>query len=364
MPVIAVLLLLTVLPVAVPGEQAIPNRFWPSKDLAGQLGQSISVHWNDVPLRDAIERLSQSQRLCVWLDRRIDPTIEINLSANNESLALVVEHLADRAGGAYVAIGDIVYIGPTESARDARTLLELCRQETLRLNAARRRVAQRRSRLEIPRLAEPQELFKQVAGRAGLQVENASLLPHDLRSTLSIPAMPVSDFLGLLLMEFDLTWRASNDGRSIVVVPIEQPVTVRRSYDRKQLESVPSGAIAEDSITADPDGRRLWIDARVEVHDRIVGRRRDAPIQRPNSTRQVYSLRVQQQPIGPILEQLAKQLNLRLDINDVDNATRTQRVSFEVEKADLDELLQAACKSAGLQCEREDGVIRVTHANK
>ncbi len=362
MPVLAVLLLLLVLPVAVPGEQAIPDRYWPSKRLAGQLGQSVSVHWNDVPLRDAVERLSQSQRLCVWLDRRVDPTIEVSLSANDESLASVLDHLAARVDGAYVAIGDIVYVGPAKSARDARTVLELCRQETLRLNASRRRAMQRRLRLEISRLAQPRELVEQVSGSAGLQVE-ASIVPHDLRRALSIPAMPTSDILGLLLLEFDLTWQASDDGRSIEVVPIERPVTVRRRYDRKQLENVPSGTIATDAVIADPNGQQSWIDARVEVHDTIVGRRRDAPIQRPDSTRQVYSLRVKQQPIGPILEQLAKQLKLQLDMGDIDDTTRSQRVSFEVANADLDELLQAACESCGLTCEREGGVIRVIKAD-
>lgn len=362
MPVIAALLLLIVLPVAVAEEQAIPDRLWPSKTLTGQLGQSVSVHWNDVSLRDAVERLRQSQRLCVWLDRRIDPTIEIDLSANNESLASVVEQLATRAGGAYVAIGEIVYIGTPKSARDARTVLELCRREVLRLNAARRRSVQRRSHLDIPRLAKPRELVEQIAGRAGLQVNNTRMVPHDLQTAMSISAVPASDLLGLMLLEFDLTWKASNDGRSIEVVPLQQPVTVRRSYDRQQLATMPSGVIAEDAISPHPDGKQFWIDARVELHDRIAGRRRDAPIRRPDSTRQVYSLRVEQQPIGPILDQLAKKLSLQLDMSDIDNATRNQRVSFQVEDADIDELLQAACKSGGLMWEREGGVIRVTQA--
>ena len=80
--------------------------------------------------------------------------------------------------------------------------------------------------------------------------------------------------------------------------------------------------------------------------------------------KQVFTLRIENQPVGKVLEQLGQRLGWKLAIDEA--ALRTagrsldMRVSFVVEKADENQLLDALLKPAGLKAERDGNLVRVT----
>ncbi len=76
-----------------------------------------------------------------------------------------------------------------------------------------------------------------------------------------------------------------------------------------------------------------------------------------------YTLNVAEQPIGPLLEQLAPQLNLEIKIDDkaLEQAgvSLDQRVSFSVKNATVDELLRAALKQTRLKFVRRGNIVQI-----
>jgi hypothetical protein len=121
----------------------------------------------------------------------------------------------------------------------------------------------------------------------------------------------------LVLAGFDLTCEISRDGEKCRVVPIEYPLPA-------------SGApLAEASSP-------------VRLSDRSGA----------NAARRRFSLRLENQAVGRVMEQLAGQLKLELSWNEdslrANGRSRETLVSCQVADVDLDELLRGILKPAGL----------------
>ena len=76
-----------------------------------------------------------------------------------------------------------------------------------------------------------------------------------------------------------------------------------------------------------------------------------------------FTLTITEQPVGPLVEKLAAQLNLEL-VMDEEAIRRAgialdRRVSFEVEKATVDQLFQAALGSTGLTYRRQGSRVHI-----
>jgi len=180
--------------------------------------------------------------------------------------------------------------------------------------------------------------------------------------------MPLANQLTYLLHDFDLTWIAARDGKQISIVPIQRPVTIRRQHREAALAAVPSGTVMPEQIHPTPSQGLVSVEATVETHELIAGRpqaRTDASQRRAKSrqqTRQVFTLRVREQPVGTILKHVAQQTGLEFDVaklSESELSQLTKRVSFEVTNASLDELLQAICKPASLRATRRNGVLTI-----
>jgi hypothetical protein len=70
--------------------------------------------------------------------------------------------------------------------------------------------------------------------------------------------------------------------------------------------------------------------------------------------------------VGAVLQQLARQLHKQLQVDPPVAASDVlrQRVSFEVQQADLDELLAAACEPVGLVAQIKGDTIHLQTATE
>jgi hypothetical protein len=136
--------------------------------------------------------------------------------------------------------------------------------------------------------------------------------------------MSLADQLTVLLAGFDLTYRIAPDRKSIEILPARWDSITPRSHPRQQSPQTPSNAPA---------------------------------------SKQVFTLRVENQPVGKVLDQLANRLDWKLDVDEpairAAGLSLDRLVSFEVENADEDQLLEAVLKPAGLSAARSDQRIRV-----
>jgi hypothetical protein len=179
-----------------------------------------------------------------------------------------------------------------------------------------------------PRLAEPRTVIQALVGQRGWRVANAEAIPHDLWAAGGLPELNLAEQLSLLLAGFKLTFEIRARDRTIVIVPI------------KEDAKLSAGGAAGNR----PAGR--------------------PHVAKPSPKgRQVYTLRVPEQPVRVVLQLLSQRLHwtIQIDEESIRAAGKSldTRVSLSVENADREELLQALLEPAGLDYRIEDDRVRI-----
>jgi hypothetical protein len=303
--------------------------------------RTATVHWENVPLREAIERLSRAFDQIVWVDRRLDPGRRIRLRIEDATLEKSLSELAAANGWGACRVGTAFYLGPANKANQLNAVAARRRDEIRSIARAERSALERNQPISWARLAMPRELVVEAIHERGFQVRGDDAIPHDLWTAGRLPPLELADQLSLLLIGFDLSFRIDAKERMFAIVPLDGDLS--EAADRRQDAA-----------------ERRQNDTSPLVRPSIDRQRGTSAVP---ETRQVYTLRVEEQPVGAVLRQLAERLDWRLDIEE--DAIREagisldQRVSFSVQSADEDELLEALLSPAQLTFEHDGGQMRI-----
>lgn len=313
---------------------------------------SLDVRWQGVPLRDAIERLAEAAETSILLDRRIDPYTPIELTGHGTVAELVGRLAAGNAPRGVSSLGGVLYLGPTEAARELRTLHALSMRSVAHAPRDARSRLQSVRPLQWTRLARPQSILDGVVSGAGLRLEENLQLPHDLWPAGKLPRMSLAEQLTLLLVGFERKWRVGPGGATVIVEPIERPVELVAWHEAPATTSATREGFLELTPGAklQVDGHRWTLRGLVEEHllleNYLIGRTpvlpgdSDAESTLPAGlSSKRLTLTVREQPVGAILTQLAKSLELDFDPAALRSDLLGRRVSLRVEEVNVAELL-------------------------
>jgi hypothetical protein len=294
--------------------------------------KTATIHWQDVPLRDAVARIRRLFNEEVFVDRRIDPNTRITLDMTATGAGQAVTEIAAKHGWGPGRIGGMTYLGPTNAARTLGIVVNTRKADVAKLPPRERREFERELKLDWPRLTEPRELVAKAIESANWRVEDVELIPHDLWAAGQVSDLTLTERLTLLLIGFDLTFELQPSERTVRIVPLGDLRPLAAAGKQKQ------DAPKETSSTTAPN------------------------VEGP--TKQVYSLRVEDKPVGAVTRELARRLNWRVEFDEAAiraaGGSLDTRVSFAVEEVGPDELLQAVLEPAGLTFRRDGERIIVT----
>jgi hypothetical protein len=341
--------------------------------LAQRLERPVTVEWEGQRLAAALERLAEVHQIALWIDRRIDPATPIELSMSQQPLREVLSAIGAPHDWSFTTYHGVLYFGPRETASELATLRALARQTISKAPADRRAPLLTAEPWSFPRLSEPRQLLVQLARQARVELKGEELVPHDLWPARSLPPLPVVDRVVLLLAGFDLTCQLSADGSQLQIVPIKRPVHITSTYTISRARSAAVDAVLKElpAAKATRAGQQLTLSALAEEHERvqlaIKGQPAPTPARPPlrstDESQQRFTLKITNQPVGRVIDQLAKQLKLDVEwppeLSTASATTRTALVSCDVRDADLDELLTAVLSPAGLSFERDGQKVRI-----
>ena len=299
-----------------------------------QLAEPGRILWADNPLRPAIEGLSRARKVAVLIDRRVDPGQKLDISLKDMPLESALHAIARSRGLEVTCLGSVVYLGPPAAAERLGVIAAALEKSIRRLPPATRRKYHQTARLGWEDLATPRELLSDLAREGGLEIAGLERVPHDLWAAADLPAMPLTDRLALIAVQFDLAVKVTDRGRRIELVPFSE--AIRRS-DLAGSRSTPRPA-----TTAKTEPPATLEETRI---DRIS---------------------VTNKPLGPVLKQLANRLGFELRIDEKAIAAAgislDQLVSVHLEKATVDELLRQLLKPTRLTFHRRDRIVEIVPA--
>ncbi|HEX5471301.1 MAG TPA: hypothetical protein VFW73_05415 [Lacipirellulaceae bacterium] len=290
--------------------------------------QLATIHWQHVPLREALARLRSVFDESVFVDRRVDPDLRVTLDIQAGSAEDVVAAVAAQHNLGVTTLDGLLYLGPPHAAEQLASVAAVSSREIARLPADVRKTLTQREPFAWPRLSEPRRLITSLVAQHGLRVENAEQIPFDLWAAGELPNLTFAQQLTVLLVGFDLSFDLRSGEKSIRLVHFK-------------------GAVANDKTTT--------------MANRSAARSNQL---RPKAgTRQVYTLHVQEQPVRAVLRVLSERLHWLIQIDEASiqaaGKSLDTRVSFSVTNADQEHLLDALLKPAGLDYRLEEDRVRI-----
>jgi hypothetical protein len=287
--------------------------------------QRITAVWQGQQLGMVLERLAATRDAPLWIDRRVDPQQTLDVKFSDVPLSEALATIAAQRGLGVAQFDELIYVGPERTTRGLATLARRVREQVARIPVTQRRRWLRVGPSDWPRLTQPRALLKQLLRQADVELVAGELIPHDLWQARQLPPMALVDRVVLVLAGFDLNCEISRDGKTCRVVRIEFP-----------LPAAGAAPLAE---------------ARLPVRSRA------------RTLRQEFSLRLENQPVGRVMEQLAGQLKLELSWDEnslhANKQLRETLVSCRVTKVELDELLSSILEPAGLGFTKEGHRVEI-----
>lgn len=336
-----------------------------------QVAQSTGVTWKGNPFRRALNRLAETQQIAVLLDRRVDPERKIDFAASDISLRSVFDAIGKQEQLGVNSIGPVVYFGPVESTQKLPTLAALRRDDFTKLTEEQRRRFSQPRPASWDELSTPREILEKACLDYGLRWHQIDAIPHDLWPAASLPPLDLADRLTLVLAGFDLTFEISPNGAFIRAVPMPEKVSVTRSYPAgKQAESFHKQLTAKFAkLPIRIEGSNLVVDGTIEEHAMIAALLRGESVSRatpvgPPGSKKVYSLKIDNKPVGDVLKALGMKIPFDLEFAPEVGDKLTQVISFEVREATLERLLRAACEPAGFDFTLDGKSVKIIPAKK
>ncbi len=301
------------------------------------LSQRVSVSWSNTStdrlrqhsIRHIARRVQELWQVSILLDRRIDPSSEMEIRASNRPVHEVLGLLAEPLGGSISVVGNTVYMGPTGDARVLRTLVHL-RDEELKLSveglSGATRIARlgRKSTVRFDDLTSPREVLAEIARRWKLEILSVDRIPHDLWAGAQWPRATATEALSLVLIQYGLTFEWTARGQGIRIVGFDRPVSLVGKYRarggkvsravslvRRELP----GVSFERAGSGEVGVRGTWEDLQVARSLIERGRRPAGSVASPRYpplSRRRFTLRVARARAADVMKQL-EQTGVRFD---------------------------------------------------
>jgi hypothetical protein len=299
-------------------------------------------------LRTAIEELSQTQQVAVLIDRRIDPGQKLQLTLKNTPMESVLQTVAEHCHAGISPLGAIVYFGPSESAARLRSVAAALEKATRRLPMSAQHKLFQSKPFAWNDLATPRDLLTQLSRQGGIEIIGLDRIPHDLWAAADWPPAPLIHRLTLVAVQYDLTFHLAADGSQWELVPIPDDLPVAANPSETSSKGKAS-SISSNTSSSNMSRSKSSTAANIELL-------------------QIRRMTVQDEPLGPVLRQLAERLNLELHIDEtaIQSAgiSLDRRVSMQVENATVDMLFRELLRSTGLTFSRHQSVVEIVPAEK
>jgi hypothetical protein len=348
-----------------PSLQAAQEPWRTGKEFQQQLRQQVSLTWEGIELRRAMEQLAHSQRVAILVDRRLDPQQILHAQIENRPLLSAIEQVLPEDASLSV-LDDVIYVGPSDTAQWLRTAVHQLEQRARDFPPGEQKAWFARAPLAWPTESEPRTILQKLLAKPSVEV-NLSAIPHDLWPAYDLPPLSRIDRLSLILANFALTWQWQGDAAHLELLPL-RPLSVERSYraspalDRR-LAQLQSG---EPNLQWSTDRGQTVVLARIEAHEQLATPRDRAPTKErttagSSGSGRRFQLKVPKAPLNKVLDQLADQVNFTWQVDpslsaaNIDLAELT--VQLDVTDLTLDQLLAAILQPHGLRFRRSGSEV-------
>lgn len=342
-------------------------RWLDGQALQQRLHNPLQITWAGVPASAALQRLSETYGIAIWLDRRIDPSTPIQANGSYRSLASFLDQMAQEHGWSVRQIGPVVYVGPPSVPQAAFVHNQRQSDAVRSLPPAIRRRWESDRLVSWDALAQPREIVGQWLIDANLSNVDLRTIPHDLWPARSLPPMNLRECLVLCLAGFDLAPEIRPDG-TLSIVPLPKDPGGRVPYTLTTIQQRRVATLTQQLPpgTWQLERGQLVVEGSADLHQLVQQWLRpkstnSSPERRPpTASAQRFTLNVQQQRLSAVLQAIANQTQLTVQFDDNAQSFADRRISVSVRDATLAELLRNICEQAEVEYQLAPPTLKIS----
>ena len=329
-----------------------------------QLNTTLGIQWVGMPLRQGLARLSHRQRVCIMLDRRVDPSQKLKVSLSQVTLTQGLDHIARLVQADSCNVGPVVYLAPPHIARQLPTLAAMKRQEARELSGDLKKRLFRRRSWQWNDLTTPRALLAELADELQIPMEDIDTVPHDLWPAAELPPTSWVNRLSIVTAGFDRSFDIDRADTSIRIIPWPKSIELTRTYRSRPRSKRWIETLRKNLPYVRFDFQKLpWVaTGSWEDHRKISRILAGAPIKsKParvasdplNGANNVYDISVEAS-VHELLKTVTRQMELNLNIDPRTADKLQEQVRVEVKQASAQELLHAILDPVNLSFQIND----------
>jgi hypothetical protein len=207
-----------------------PTEFLTGSELETQNELAISAWWSKAELGNRLTAFSKSQRVGLFLDRRVNPQLPIELGLKDRTTEQVLWGVADQQNLGICRIADYYYFGPAATTAVLPTVVDELTGESVRRRKQHSVDWNQRVKLSMPPVVEPQWLLQQLAEEHKFEILGLDTLPYDTWAQFDLPATSLAITVQTLLTGFGKTYQRNSTGDQITIVDLSKLDSVKRNF--------------------------------------------------------------------------------------------------------------------------------------
>ena len=233
--------------------------FKSGKDLQASL--AANVKWSSVgaELASQLDDFQNQSEVAILRDRRIDPHRVIQVETDFVPRVQVLKQISAGIPDTAVYVSDsFTLLGPAIAVHRLPILLS---RNAEQLNSLRRKIdtgALRRLTAKVDvswdELAEPRQMLLDQAASVGAIILNSHDIPHDVWAARRLPKLSFVELATVVLNQFDLTIKVSDNAAEFTVVPID----LAESFEHRYLVGKFRPTVAKIWLNQLPDVEVKW----------------------------------------------------------------------------------------------------------
>ena len=338
------------------------------KQLQEKLALAVSAWWSDGALKSRLTEFSQSQRVGLFLDRRVDSQRQVSLGLQDRTLEQLLWQVAEDHELAICRVDDFYYIGPSEPVARLPVIVDELGRETMRQRRKFKCNWNQKVGVSSGPVVNPQALLQSIGRDQGFQINGLESVPHDTWSRVELPPSRLTSTVQVLLTGFGKTFTRSEDGTVITVVDMPETVDAKREFERPaglpgaEFRTLLSNLQREfPELNIRGRGKRISVSGDIErmrrLESRLVASQRPVGL---DSGRKTYTLARTTEFRGTLLVTIAQQSSREIVLDPSLRSKLNERISIEANNDSLEELLFKVLSGSGLKAELAPGKLIIS----
>lgn len=333
------------------GQEPPPLRLETQRRSYQLLTTPTSLLKKNSPLRETLASIALQASLTLWLDRRVDPDLLVDLTARDQPLGEILHDLASRTSTSFGMIESTLYWGPAGSGPriEAAHWQLLCDHPELRP----------RTSFSWEPISEPSQLLQKLAANESLRWISLDPIEHDLWNEGHMESTTRAGLLTLMLAGFESTVQVQSSDQPIPlqIVPLPETSEVSASYPASPRSKVEAFLKSHPHSKARVDSGAIQLVGPAADHrDWVWGvPSKTAPRSPPGSdplAKQRFTARLQG-TLAEVLQSLADSQGMQFQPWPLPESLAAMRIDVETDKASIDQLLEKIGAASRLSFRRD-----------